>query len=215
MLTRCYAHLSTRPRAPAARWLVCGAWLALVPLAASSWEVNLGNAQRRLFLHVGAGVLNADSGTVSQFEVTVPGPQLGNGPLPMTTANGQTTSLLNPAITRCLSPQSQILIGASYQRQNVNNGSNSATLSVISPAHLVNARGDTIPFSEIRWSVAGSADTSPFTTVSGTFSPGTVPLASVRANTYVETCQSFTYGNSTVYPAGTYTGTVTYTLSNP
>ena len=93
MLTRCYAHLSTRPRAPAARWLVCGAWLALVPLAASSWEVNLGNAQRRLFLHVGAGVLNADSGTVSQFEVTVPGPQLGNGPLPMTTANGQTTSL--------------------------------------------------------------------------------------------------------------------------
>jgi hypothetical protein len=215
MFTVCYARLPLQVPERRAWWLSCGLWLALLPATASAWQVSLGNAQRRLFLHVGSGMLNADSGTVSQFTVDVQGPQLGNGPLPMTTVNGQSTSLLNPGITRCTSPQSQILIGASYQRQNVNNGSNSATLSVVSPAHLTNARGDTIPFSEIGWSVAGSADATPFTTLSGSFAPGTVPLAQVSANTYMETCHAFTYGNSAVYPAGTYTGTVTYTLSNP
>ena len=49
----------------------------------------------------------------------------------------------------------------------------------------------------------------------GSFNGGTQTLATVPANRYIENCHTFSYANSAVRAAGTYTGQVTYTLTAP
>ena len=91
-----------------------------------------------------------------------------------------------------------------------------ATLSVATPVGgLVNAGGDTIPFSQIRWVSSGIGDTGAEVIPSGTFTGGTQTLASLPVNTWNESCHTFSYLNATVVAAGTYTGRAIYTLSAP
>ena len=90
-----------------------------------------------------------------------------------------------------------------------------ATLSVTtSAANLVNATGDTIPFSQISWTSTANGNTSP-DIAAGTFNGGTITLANIAAGTWVEDCHTFTYANTAVRAAGTYTGRATYSLSLP
>jgi hypothetical protein len=198
--------------------LVASAGLLLAGLqavAAHAWSLNLSPASRRVFLHVGNGTANADNSTVNLVQVSVPGAQVGNGVAQAMTSNStQSTSLYGDGYTTCPTPSTQVMVGASYQRNN-NSAPASATLRVTSPASLVSAAGDTIPFSQISWSVSAAGSPVPGVIPAGTFNGATQTLTTVPANTYIENCHTFSYANSALRAAGTYTGQVTYTLTSP
>ena len=205
-------HRPTRPLA-ALCLLLAGLW----PLAeAQAWSLTIAAASRRVFLHVGNGTINADNGTVNTVSATLSGAQLlGGAPQAMTTNSSQSRSLYGDNYTTCPTPASQIMVGASYRRRNSGDGPASATLRVTSPASLVNANGDTIPFSQISWTVSAAGSSVPGVIPAGSFNGATQTLTTVPANRYIENCHSFVYANSAVRAAGTYTGQVTYTLTSP
>lgn len=216
----------TTTRSSPAR-LAAAAGLALLCLAemaaAHAWSLTITSGSRRLFLHVGNGAMSGTSGTlngtagtsgpVNLVQVTVPAAQMGNGTdLAMTSDSTQSTSLYADGYTTCPTPASQVMVGAGYRR---NSGSANATLTVSSPTSLTNAAGDTIPFTEISWTVAAPGSSAPNVIPAGTFNGGTQTLATVPGNTYFENCHSYVYANNAVRAAGTYNGRVTYTLSSP
>ncbi|MBU7576201.1 MAG: hypothetical protein KAF64_22770 [Hydrogenophaga sp.] len=216
----------TTTRSSQAR-LAAATGLALLCLAemaaAHAWSLTITSGSRRLFLHVGNGAMSGTSGTlngtagtsgpVNLVQVTVPAAQLGNGTdLAMTSDSTQSTSLYADGYTTCPTPASQVMVGAGYRR---NSGSANATLTVSSPTSLTNAGGDTIPFSEISWTVSAPGSGAPNVIPAGTFNGGTQTLATVPGNTYFENCHSYVYANNAVRAAGTYNGRVTYTLSSP
>lgn len=204
--------LLVRPLA-ATGLLLAGLW----PLAeAQAWSLSITAATRRVFLHVGNGTADGNNSTINLVSVSVPGPQVGNGVAQAMTSNStQAQSLYGDNYTTCPTPASQIMVGASYRRSNAGNGPASATLSVTSPVSLVNAAGDTIPFSEIGWTVSAAGSSVPGVIPAGSFNGATQTLTTIPANTYIENCHSFRYANSTVRAAGTYSGQVTYTLTSP
>jgi hypothetical protein len=183
--------------------------------AAHAWSITLAAASRRVFLHVGNGTAERDNGTVNRVSANLTGAQLLSGaPQAMTSDSTQSASLYDGYNT-CPTPASQVIIGASYRRSNANNGPASATLRVTSPANLVSAAGDTIPFGQISWTVSAPGSGVPNVIPAGTFNGATQTLATIPANTYIENCHSFSYANSAVRAAGTYNGQVTYTVSSP
>ena len=183
---------------------------------AQAWTLNVSAAPRRVFLHVGNGTADANSGTVNRVEVSLSGAALIGGlPQAMTTNSTQSRSLWGDGFVTCPNPSSQIMVGASYRRSDANNGPASATLSVTPPPSLTSAGGDTIPFSEIGWSVAAPGSPTPNVIPSGSFSGAQQTLATIPAGIYIENCHSFTYANSAARAAGTYNGQVTYTLTSP
>lgn len=213
-------HASTPRRlASACLVLLCGAEMAV----AHAWSLTVTSGPRRLFLHVGngnvsgaAGTLNAalsHNTTINLVQVTVPMAQLGNGTsLQMTSNSTQSVSLWGDGNATCPTPASQVMVGAGFRR---NSGATSATLTVQSPANLTNANGDTIPISQISWTVAAPGSGAPNVIPAGTFSGGTQTLATIPGNSYYENCHTFHYANSAVRAAGTYNGRVTYTLASP
>lgn len=183
--------------------------------SALAWSLTMNQASRRVYLHVGNGVAAGDSGTVNLVSVTVPANQLGSGtPLGMTSNSTQSRSLQGDNYLTCPDPATQLLIGASYQRNN-NGSPASATLRVSSPAALVNANGDTIPMSEISWTVSAPGSSQPNIIPAGTYNGGSQFLATIPANTYIENCHTFSFANTAVRAAGTYNARVTYTISSP
>jgi hypothetical protein len=202
----------------------CVALLCLAEMAAAhAWSLTITSGSRRLFLHVGNGAMSGTSGTlngtagtsgaVNLVQVTVPVAQLGNGTdLPMTSNSTQSSSLYADGYTTCPTPASQVMVGAGYRR---NSGAANATLTVSSPTSLTNAGGDTIPFTEISWTVSAPGSGAPNVIPAGTFNGGTQTLATVPGNTYFENCHTYIYANNAVRAAGTYNGRVTYTLSSP
>jgi hypothetical protein len=194
----------------------------MAPLHA--WSLTVNGGSPRLFLHAGNGALSGSagrlngstgrSGPVNVVEVSVPVAQLGNGTsLPMTSNSTQNISLYGDGNNTCPTPASQVMIGAGYRR---NGGAPaSATLSVVSPGNLTNANGDTIPISQISWTVAAPGSGVPNVIPASTFSGGTQNLATVPGNTYIENCHTFHYANNAVRAAGTYNARVTYTLTAP
>jgi hypothetical protein len=192
--------------------VVCCAPMAV----AHAWSLTLAAASRRVFLHVGNGTAEGDNATVNLVSANLTGAQLLSGtPQAMTSNSTQSASLYGDGFTTCPTPASQVIIGASYRRSNAANGPASATLRVTSPANLTNAAGDTIPFSQISWTVSAPGSSAPNVIPAGTFNGATQTLTTIPANTYIENCHSFTYANSAVRAAGTYNGQVTYTVSSP
>ncbi len=206
-----------RPHTPRRLAAACLALLCGVQMAAAqAWSLTLAAASRRVFLHVGNGTYDNNNGTINLVQVTVPTAQLGNGTaLAMTSNSTQATSLYGDNYATCPTPASQVMVGASYRRSNAGNGPASATLSVTSPASLTTAGGDTIPISQVSWTVSAPGSNAPNVIPAGTFNGGTQTLATVPANRYIENCHTFSYANSAVRAAGTYNGRVTYTLSSP
>lgn len=185
--------------------------------AALAWSVTIQAAGPRVYLHVGKGAPDSTLATVNLVSIDVTPAQLYNGvPLPMSSNSTQSNSL-NPERTNflvCPTPDSQVLVGASYRRNNSSLPS-SATLRVTSPANLTSAAGGSIPFSQIGWAVSAPGSPSPNIIPAGHFIGGTQTLAVVPANTYIENCHSFFYVNNVQPRAGTYVGSVSYTLSAP
>lgn len=194
------------------------AFLAVAPLDGGAWILTgLGtNNPRRVFMMVGNGAaaLWQNNATINTVSLTVPAAQLGTGTaLTMTSNSTQSTSPYD-GFTVC-TPPAQVYVGAAYQR-NVAGDPANATLQVTAPANLTNATGDTIPFSQISWTVSSlGADANPTAIPAGTFTGGTQFLTSVAQGTMRENCHTFVYANTAIRASGTYTGRVTYTLTAP
>jgi hypothetical protein len=184
--------------------------------AAHAWTLSLSSASRRVFLQVGNGSLNTNNPLVNEVSVTVPSNQLGTGATQQMSSNSTQSGSPVDNYPVC-SPPAQVYIGSSYQRSNQSNGPATALLQVTSPANLTTAGGDIIPFSQISWttSTLGNQDATPNVIPAGTFNGGTQTLTTIPANRYIENCHTFSYANSAIRAAGTYQGTVTYTLSTP
>lgn len=194
-------HRTTaRKAAGACLALLCVAEMA----AAHAWSLSVTAGPRRLFLHVGNGALSGSSagtlngtlgtsGIVNTVRVDVPFAQLGNGTaLPMTSDSTQNVSLYDDGYNTCPNPASQVMVGAGFRR---NSGNANATLTVASPANLSNASSDTIPFNQISWTVSAPGSGVPNVISAGTFNGGSLTLATVRGNTYLENCHTFSFAN--------------------
>ncbi len=188
-----------------------------VPHAAQAWILAVGNNNpRRLFLTVGNGSQLADNATVNLVSVSVPVAQIGSGAPQAMTSNSTQANSTYDNFAMC-NPPAQIYFGALYQRR-LNSESATATLQVTSPANLTSAGGDTIPFSEISWTVSGPAgDANPGAIPAGSFPPGggTQTLVTVTQGTLRDNCHTYSFANTSPRAAGTYNGSVTYTLTSP
>lgn len=202
----------------------CLALLCLSELAAAhAWSLNVTAGSRRLFLHVGNGRVSGASGTlngtvgrsgiINTVQVAPTVAQLVSGaPLAMTSDSTQSISLYGDNNSTCPNPSTQVMVGAGFRR---NSGAANATLTVSSPPTLTNANGDTIPITQISWTVAAPGSGAPNVIPAAFFNGATQSLATVPGNTYIENCHSFSYANSALRAVGTYEGRVTYTLSSP
>ncbi len=185
---------------------------------AHGWIITgLGtNNPARLFMMVGNGAaaLWQNNATINRVSLTVPAAQLGSGtPLAMTSNSTQSTSPYD-GFSVC-SPPAQVYVGAAYQRRNPSQPAN-ARLQVTSPANLTSVAGDTIPITEISWTVSAlGGDPNPTAIPAGTFSGGTQFLTNVAQGTLRENCHTFFFANTAIRASGTYDGRVTYTLTAP
>lgn len=200
--------------------LLCGAQIP----AAQAFTVGITPGVRALFLQVGAGTMSlttfnsggipGNNSVVNTASVTVPAAQLGSGTAQAMTTNSTVTASSWDGFAFCTSPSTtgQVYVAGFYRTLNVLGSA--ATLSVTTPADLINADGETIPFNRIAWTSSGNSDSTP-TIPSGSFTGGSQTLLSVSVNSWFESCLAFRYLNSQLVPAGTFRGRATYTLTTP
>ena len=187
--------------------------MALASGCASAWVLTLNPGPKQLFLMVGVGTAGANNTTVNTVSVAVPAASVGNGTaLPMTSDSTQANSAWTDAYPVC-NPPGQIYVGGSYRQPDSTTGAASATLQVNTPASLTSG-ADSIPFSQIRWTSTANGNATA-DIPGGSFNGGTVFLASFARNTFVENCFSYSYANTVVAPAGTFTGRAVFTLAVP
>jgi len=202
------------------RTLLTAAGLLAVGWAshASAYTITITPGPRAIYLQVGQGGYSGthnnrgtpgNDATVNVVSVTVPASNVGSGAAQAMISNSTAAQSPFDGFALC-NPPTQVYIGA-WSR--LGNRSGVATLTVSSPANLVNG-SEAIPFSQISWVMSGNGDTV-IQFPNGSFTGGTQTLATLPANTWKEQCMTFTYANTVVPAAGTYTGRVTYTLSLP
>lgn len=186
--------------------------------AAQAYVITITGGARSIYLQVGAGGYTGvytsggrpgDNATINVVSVTVPSGIVGSGAPQTMTSNSNVSQSPIDGFAFC-NPPSQVYIGA-WSRPG--SGGGVATLTVSSPVNLTSG-GDTIPFSQIGWVMSGNGDAT-FQFPDGSFTGGTQVLATFPANTWKEQCMTFSYANSVVPAAGTYSGRATYTLSLP
>lgn len=198
--------------------LVALAGTVALPRAAQAWILTgLGtNNPARVFMMVGNGAsaLWQSNATVNTVRVTVPAAQVGTGVAQTMTSDSTQATSPYDGFTVC-TPPAQVYVGAAYQRR-LTTQSATASLQVTAPASLTNASGDTIPISEISWTVSALGnDPNPASIPAGTFAGGTQFLTSVDQGTMRENCHTFRFANTALRPEGTYSAQVTYTLTAP
>jgi len=196
------------------------ALLAAAPLALA-YTVNINSGTRAIYLQVGNGSFTGTysgggtpgvNATINKVSVSVPAAQVGNGTAQQMTSDSTQAVSFYDNYSFC-NPPTQVYIGGFYRRPGT---TGNATLTVTtSAANLVDAAGDTIPFSQISWTSSGNGDTGTEVIPGGTFTGGTQTLATFTGNTWNESCHTFSYANAASVAAGTYTGRATYTLSAP
>lgn len=195
----------------------CLAFL-MSPHAAFGYVITITPGSRAIYLQVGAGGYTGfynsggtpgNNSTVNVVSVTVPATSVGSGTAQQMTSNSTVSQSPIDGYNFC-NPPAQVYIGG-WSRPG--GGGGVATLTVTSPANLASG-SDTIPFSQISWVMSGNGD-AVYQFPNGTFNGGTQTLATFAANTWKEQCMTFSYANSVVPAAGTYTGRAVYTLSLP
>jgi hypothetical protein len=150
--------------------------------------------------------------TINTVSVNVAAGVAGNGaPQAMTTDSAAANSYWDGRLF-CNLP-AQLYIGGFYRTKDA--GTNTATVTASVPASLTDATGDTIPFAQISWTSGGNADSGAEPFAAGSFSAATLTVGGINENQWAESCWTFSYANTVVPAAGTYTGRVTYTLSTP
>lgn len=186
--------------------------------AAHAYVITITAGPRSIYLQVGAGGYAGtyssggtpgNNATINMVSVSVPAAVVGSGAAQAMTSNSNVAQSPIDGFVFC-NPPAQVYIGA-WSRPG--SGSGVATLTVTSPANLTSGT-DTIPFSQISWVMSGNGDTV-FQFPNGSFTGATQTLATFPRNTWKEQCMTFSYANSVVAAAGTYTGRAVYTLSLP
>ena len=210
-----------RPTPAAGMVLVLVVLQAFAPLV-DAYTVTITAANpRMLYLQVGAGSFTggnynaggtpANNTTINVVSVTVPAAQVGNGTAQAMTTNSTASNSFLDGFAFCNVP-AQLYVGGFYRSTSA---SGSATLTATSPANLVNATGQTIPFNRISWTSSGNGDTGAQPFPAGTFVGGTQTIGTISRNQWAESCHTFSYANTSFAASGSYTGRVTYTLSSP
>ena len=214
---------SSPPKRPSAstRVLRAGA-LAAVPILAAAtahaWVLTIAAGPKTAFLQVGNGSYSGtyqsggtplNNAQINLVSVTVPASAVGTGTAqPMSSDSTQSASFYdNFAVCN---PPNQIYVGGWIRTPA---GTGSGVLSVTSPTSLTSG-ANTIPFTQISWTSTANGNATP-DIPAGAFTGGTLALRTIAAGTWVENCHTFSYANTAVVAAGTYTGQVTYTLVLP
>jgi len=202
------------------------AWSATMAVAfaclpidpARAWVLTINSGPKALFLQVGTGSYTGtyqgggtplNNATINTVSVTVPANQVGRGTAQTMTSDSAVSTSFYDGFAVCNPPQ-QVYVGGWVRTPS---GNGSGTLSVTSPATLTSGT-TTIPFTQISWTSTANGTATP-DIPAGTFNGGTLALRTIAANTWVENCHTFSYANTAVVAAGTYTGQVTYSLVLP
>ena len=200
------ADLSNALIAVATSLLLCA------PAHAFTVTISSGNP-RAIYLQVGVGSFSGlyNSGgtpqanpTVNVVSATVPVAAVGSGTAQAMTSNTGATSSFYDNFVFCSA--GQLYVGGFYRFNNNNNGAG-ATLTANSSVPLVNATGETIPFTQVQWTSSGNGDSGAQPFPAGTFTGGTQTIGHHRRNQWAESCHTFSYRNTAIVPAGTFTGT--------
>jgi hypothetical protein len=179
-------------------------------LPAHPWVLTITPGTKAIFLQVGNGANNASLATVNVVSVTVPATAVGNAaPQVMTTNSTQANSFLDNFAT-CNVP-AQMYVGGFFRQPATTAAV--ASLQVTSPAALASGT-DTIPFNEISWTSTANGNVAA-DIPAGTFTGGAQFLVNIPSNRWLENCHTFSYANTSVVPAGIFTGRVVYTLVAP
>lgn len=206
------------------RRMLCGAALATaVSSAAAGYTVTLSPAAPlTVYLQVGVGSFTGDyinggqpetNTTINTVSVSPASSVIGNGAAQTMTTNSTAAQSYWDGYTFCNVP-GQLYIGGFYRTTGATTAAAKVTATV--PTALINTTGGTIPFSQIQWSSSGNGDSGAEPFPAGTFVNGGVQsVGSMASNTWNESCWTFSYLNSSVPAAGTFTGVVLYTLSAP
>ena len=194
---------------------------ALLSATAAAYTVNINPGTRGIYLQVGNGSFTGtysgggtpgNNATINKVSVTVPAAALGTGAAQQMSSDSTQSLSFYDNYAFCNTPV-QVYIGGFFR---LPGNSGTATLSVTtSAANLVDAAGDTIPFSQVSWTSAGNGDAGAEPIPAGTFTGGTQTLTTFPVNTWRESCHTFSYANAASVASGTYTGRATYTLSAP
>ena len=150
--------------------------------------------------------------TINVVSVSVPANAVGNGTSQAMTTNSTQSASFFDNFAFCNAP-TQLYIGGFYRTTGTGTGSISVTATV--PTSLTDGAGDTIPFSQISWTSGGASDTGAEPFPSGSFTGTSQSVGSFAQNQWAESCWTFSYQNSAVPAAGTYTGVVLYTVTAP
>ena len=188
-----------------------------------AYTVNITAGTRVVYLVVGNGAFTgtlqgggtpANNATVNSVSVTVAANQIGNSTAQGMQTNSTQAQSYYDSFVFCSPAAQQVYVGGFYRIPGTTAAT--ATLSVSTPiGGLLNASGDTIPFSQISWVSSGIGDTGAQVFPTGAFTGGTQTLATLNRNTWNESCHAFSYANTNLVAAGTYTGRATYTLTAP
>ena len=190
---------------------------------ASAYTATLNPASpQTIYLQVGVGSFTSDylSGgqpgkntTINTVAATVPGSAVGNGAVQAMTTNSTAAQSYWDNYVYCSVP-SQLYIGGFFRTAGATTAAAQVTATV--PAALLDAAGDTLPFSKISWTSSGNGDSGAEPFPAGTFVNGGVQnVGSMASNTWNESCLTFSYLNDSVPRFGTYTGVVLYTMTAP
>jgi hypothetical protein len=165
-----------------------------------------------------SGGTPVNNGTVNTVSVTLATAVVGNGTAQAMTTNSTQADSFWDGYAYCTVP-AQLYIGGFYRTTGAATAAAQVTATV--PAALTNGTGGTIKFSQISWTSSGNGDTAangflPEIFPGGTFvNGGTQTVGSMASNTWNESCWNFSYLNTAVPGAGTYTGSVLYTMTSP
>lgn len=214
-------------RPPASRALITRATgLAaglLLAWPAAAFTVTITAASpRAIYLQVGVGTFTGGNfnaggtpqanGTINTVSTTVATAAVGNSTAQAMTSNTGATNSFYDGFAFCNS--GQLYVGGFYRHTSTASGT-AATLTANSSGPLTNGTGQTIPMTQITWTSSGNSDTGAQPFPAGTFTGGTQTIGTIARNQWAESCMTFSYLNTAIRSYGTYTATVTYTLTAP
>jgi hypothetical protein len=209
---------------------LCVALLVTAGHGAVAYDVTLtAAAPKMIYFQVGNGLFTGGNytpikgngqptgtpgvnSTINKVTVSVAPGVVGNSAAQAMTTDSAAANSYWDGFLFCNLP-AQLYIGGFYRTTGA--GTNTGTVTATLPASLTDATGDTIPFSQISWTSGGNADSGAEPFPAGSFTATTLTVGSISQNHWAESCWTFSYANSVVPAAGTYTGRVTYTLSAP
>lgn len=183
------------------RICIAAAGMLAFATAAEAVTVVIGNGGAQIQLRVGAA-----GGTISQVTFTVPGANAGDGTPIVGTTNAAAGSAQGGSFPACAANNVRVWARARAPAANTR----TATLQVNSSGSVTSG-GNAIPFTDFDW-ITSSGPEIP----SGAFSGSSAQTLMTFMNSReVGMCLQFRFLNTTIYPAGTYNGRLTFNLNMP